>query len=185
MSYNAKSENRKQAGLELYNIYRTSVYNLSETAPEKLKEFLNDPLIKKFSATFGMEVTDNHTIDEIVYKMKMQQNYTEYDKYAKTLFDYHNGVDKSTPGFKKGLESMAEMITGKSTSKLDVAEIGAAILGKYDKYGGKDITPILIKNAIIEYEKNGVITKTQSQNIYRFLATIHRNRVTETKANEN
>ena len=185
LSYNAKSENRKQAGLELYNIYRTSVYNLSETSPEKLKEFLNDPLIKKFSATFGMEVTDNHTIDEIVYKMKTQQNYTEYDKYAKTLFDYHNGVDKSTPGFKKGLESMAEMITGKSTSKLDVAEIGAAILDKYDKYGGKDITPILIKNAVIEYKKNGVITSSQSQNIYRFLATIHRNIVTETKAIEN
>ena len=185
LSYNAKSENRKQAGLELYNIYRTSVYNLSETSPEKLKGFLNDPLIKKFSATFGMEVTENNTINEIVYKLTKQQNYTEYDKYAKTLFDYHNGVDKSTPGFKKGLESMAKIITGKSNHKLDVAEIGASILGKYEEYGGKNITPILIKNAIIEYEKNGVITETPSQNIYRFLATIHRNRVTETKAFEN
>ena len=43
---------------------------------------------------------------------------------------------------------MAEMITGKSTSKLDVAEIGAAILGKYEEYGGKNITPILIKKGI-------------------------------------
>ena len=187
-AYNAKSENRKQAGLELYNIFRTAVYNLSETNKESLKEFLNDPLIKQFQNTFSMKATDNQTIDEVVYNYVGEKYKTEYNKMSEYLFDYQNGnneIGGVSQNFQKNLKGIAEKITGNKEAKIDVAELGAALISKYNEYGGENITPILIKDAVVEYIRNGIKILSKPQNVYRFLTTIHRNKVTETKAIEN
>lgn len=186
LAFNPKNENRKQAGLEMYNIMRTALYNLSENNEANYDNFVNDKVISRILKTFGLKPDKKNKILEEIYYNSSEIG---YDKLVESYLDHSMGKTPAQAEFKQGIKHLAEAITGKADTKIDMAEIISVMLNKYEKYSKENngkFEPILLKNVIMQYEKNGkIFSSNEPKNVYRIVTSVTKNAVTESKTETN